>query len=72
MALGKRKMTESVEEAGGGKRMQIETRESLEKDLLKRRHRAEFLREEENKFRVRAEEEEEGIRQLQPRLEELE
>ena len=64
-------MTESVEEAGGGKRVEIETRESLEKELLKRRHRAEFLREEENNFRVRAEEEEECIRQLQLRLEEL-
>ena len=56
--------------------MEIETRESLEKDLLKRWHGAEFLREEEDNFGVRAEEkeeeeeeEEEGIRQLQSRLE---
>ena len=70
-ALGKRKTTESVGEAGDRKRIEIETRESIEKELLKRRHRAEFFREEEENFRVKAEVEEEDIRRLQSRLEEL-
>ena len=57
---------------GGGKRAEIESRESVEKELLERRHRVEFIREEGTNFRVKAEEEEEeGLRQLQVRLEEL-
>ena len=64
-------MTESVEEAGGGKRWEIETRESLKTELLKRQHRVEFLREDENRIRVKVEEEEECIRRLKLRLEEL-
>ena len=62
-------MTESVE--GGGKRLEIETRESLEKELLKRQYRVEFLREEQDRFRVKEEEEEESIRRLKSRLEEM-
>ena len=64
-------MSVDLEEAGGRERVEIETRESLEKELLKRRHRAEFLREEEKNFRVKAEDEEEGMRRLQLRLKEL-
>ena len=62
-------MTESVE--GGGKRLEIETRESLEKELLKRQYRVEFIREEQDRFRVKEEEEEESIRRLKSRLEEM-
>ena len=60
-----------MEEAGGAKRVEIETREGLEEDLLKRRYRAKSLREEEKSIRVRAEKEEERLRQVELRLKEL-
>ena len=67
--LGKRKMSGNLEEAGGGKRMEIETRESLKEEIHKMEARAEVFRDEEHKWRVRAEEEEEKVRQLQLQLE---
>ena len=68
---GKRKATESLEEARVRKGRDMETRDSIEKDFLRARHRAELLREKETIFRAEAEEEEERMRRLKLQLEEL-
>ena len=57
-------MPATMEEAGGGRRIEVEARESLQAEILKTQVRAEVYRDEENRFKVRAEEEEEKLRQL--------
>ena len=68
---GKRKATEEVEEKRQGKRVEIANRSQLERELVEAQCEARVWRDEERRFREKAEKAEKRERWLQQQLESL-
>ena len=69
--LGKMRVSASGDDVGGGKRVELETLESLKDRFKTAQNRAELLREQELQIRHQAEEEEEKMRQIQLQMDNM-